>query len=418
MAKSRELPQSYSIAQEIDWTAPWVEVTLRVELPFWLMTDNATFSIEVEGHVFPVAINGETFELHGGGEVSDSERNCVYQGPIKRPDEFGEELQTALTQNPDINILWRKCKTVLRITSRCNEDVFLRYSWAGPNSDDERPATQRALSFYLEELCRTHIPVVNKLIQAYRLATYDYFAFEIAPWDVPFWYIQRNGQIHRCLLVPYRGWDHRPMVRALDGTNSFYKLIEATELENAISCSGTPGEFELMDALNLMERGDYSGAVRRITTAIEVLVEAIVAREIEGVEGKEAAEKFLKKTQMDFPSRVGKCETLRGRSLPEGLRKAMNDTRQLRHRIVHGGYRIGAGERGRAQKAVDIGRWTFNWFENNEHRRTIREKRVSFRSLGRDNTYGIFQSEITTEGVVVSCAPHPSSGLRAGRSDE
>jgi hypothetical protein len=40
-----------------------------------------------------------------------------------------------------------------------------------------------------------------------------------------------------------------------------------------------------------MERGDYSGAVRRVTTVIEVVVKAAVAREIEKAEGKAAAQK-------------------------------------------------------------------------------------------------------------------------------
>jgi hypothetical protein len=397
---SRKPPQAYSIAQEIDWAAPWVEVTLRVELPFWLMTDNAIIPIEVDGHLFPVAISGETFELHGGDEVSDSKRNAVYQGPVKKREELSLEMQQTLRQNPEINILWRKCKTILRITSRCNEDVWIRYCSMGPRDKDERPAIQRSLSFYLEELCRAHIPVANKLIQAYRLATYEYFPFEVAPWDVPIWYVQRDGEHKRCLLVPYRGWDHRPVVHELDGKASFYKLIETTELQSAISVHGTQGELELLDALNLMERGDYSGAVRRVTTAIEVVVEAAVAREIEKAEGKAAAAKFLNGKRMRFSARVKKYETLSGRAFTLG--RALKDIRDLRNRIVHGGYRITPGQRGDAQRKVDTGRWIFNWFKDDEQRRKVREGRIGFRSLGRDNMYGVFRSEITPEGVVVS----------------
>jgi hypothetical protein len=70
-------PDSYSIYQEINWDAPWVDVCLRVELPFWLMVDNITMPIEVGGHTFPVAIHGETFELHGQW-VSDSKQNVLH----------------------------------------------------------------------------------------------------------------------------------------------------------------------------------------------------------------------------------------------------------------------------------------------------------------------------------------------------
>ena len=97
--------------------------------------------------------------------------------------------------------------------------------------------------------------------------------------------------MHRCLLVPYRGWDHRPLVYEPNAQGHIYKLIDPNELQGAISAQGTQGELELLDALNLMERGDYSGAVRRVATAIEVVVEATVASAIEKAEGNPAAEK-------------------------------------------------------------------------------------------------------------------------------
>ena len=131
----------------------------------------------------------------------------------------------------------------------------------------------------------------------------------------------------------------------------------------------TPGELELLDALNLMERGDYSGAVRQVTTAIEVVVEAVVEQEIERVEGKVAATNFLNATRMNFKRRLDKYQSLSGRTLLPGLLTTLDGTRKLRHRIVHSGYRISAGARGHAQRAVDTGRWTFNWFENKEEQK-------------------------------------------------
>src|SRR5207253_1181493 len=110
--------------------------------------------------------------------------------------------------------------------------------------------------------------------------------------------------------------------------------------------------------------------------------------------------------ETNFRRRVEKYEEVSGRTLPSALRKEMYDTRKLRHRIVHSGYRIGPGERGRAQRAVDTGRWTYNWFENNKERFEIREKKIAFRGLGRDLVAGIFPTEITPDGVVVSMFPH------------
>jgi hypothetical protein len=387
-------PKSFSVGEDLNWNAPWIEVTLRVELPFWLMVDNATMSINVGGHEFPMTLHGESFELHVG-EITDSKEFMVYHGPIRKDETLSVAIQALLRKRPKPKALWRKCKTVLKITSRCNEDV-----WSKQTSGNQfRPS----VAFYLQGLCGAHIPVVNKLIQGYRLATYDHFAFEVAPWDVPYWYVERDGDSALCLLVPYRGWDHKPMSLAgPDGRREFYQLIEASQLRERMSEIATPGELELLDAINLMERGNYSDAVRRITTAIEVVVEAVTGGLVEGHEGKQAAAKFLKQTKTNFPQRIAKYGELSGRPLHDALSKELTRTRNLRHQIVHGGYRISPGERGSAQRCVDTGRWIFNWFENNEQRRKIRDSRLAYRSMGRDQLYDIFRPEITPQGVVLS----------------
>jgi hypothetical protein len=191
----------------------------------------------------------------------------------------------------------------------------------------------------------------------------------------------------------------------LDPPTLHYKFIEESDLQNGISIIPA-GEFDLLDSLNLMERGDYSGAVRRITTALEVIVEGVVGRAVEVAEGKRNAVKFLKATETNFRRRVEKYEQLSARTLSNALRTEMFATRKLRHRIVHRGLRIGPSGRGRAQKAVDTGRWTFNWFENNKQRYEVGEKKIAFRGLGRDLTAEIFRSTVTTDGVVISMYPH------------
>ena len=146
-------PESYSIADEINWTAAWIDVWLRVELPFWLMVDNLTVPIEFNGHVFSVAVHNETHELHGKA-VTDSKASVGYQGPLKTFDELGEWFQKIRQEHPDLTFLWRKCKTVLKIASRCNEDVWNR---SHSNDSAARPAVTRALGLYLQTLCRSHI---------------------------------------------------------------------------------------------------------------------------------------------------------------------------------------------------------------------------------------------------------------------
>jgi hypothetical protein len=350
------LPSRYAIGDEIDWEAPWIDVSLRVELPFWLMVNDTTVSVTVEEHAFEIAIHENYYELHGG-KIADSKISVFYQGPPKPFDQLSERIQEFATSHPDFLFLWRKCKTVLKIKSRCNEDVW-------KTANEGKRSVRPAIHYYLTELCRAHIPVINALVQGYRLATYDYFPFEVSPWDVPFWLVESDGHCVRASLVPYRGWDEKPRVfeapfselaksisegQKVAPPTLRYDLIDETELQNKVSLSGSPGEFELLDALNLMERGDYSGAVRRVTTSIEVIVESVVGASVEAKEGKRVAVKFLKETETNFPRRVDKYQELSGRSLPNSLRTDLLSTRKLRHRIVHKGYRIGPNERGRAQ---------------------------------------------------------------------
>src|ERR1700743_1306332 len=46
-------PKSYAVGQDLNWDAPWAQVVLRVELPFWLLLDNVDLTVNVEGHDFP-----------------------------------------------------------------------------------------------------------------------------------------------------------------------------------------------------------------------------------------------------------------------------------------------------------------------------------------------------------------------------
>jgi hypothetical protein len=179
-------------------------------------------------------------------------------------------------------------------------------------------------------------------------------------------------------------------------------LIAADALQTAMSEQGSPGEMELLDALNLMERGDYSGAVRRVTTALEVIIEFALRTELLTRHPESAVEEQLRSSRNDFPGRVRQYEKLSGRRLRPEQRADLERTRALRHEIVHQGTRVRFSDRGRAQTAVDTGRWLFNWFENRPDRVTVREKRLALRSLGRH--FSMFDAYIEPDGVVV-CSP-------------
>lgn len=385
------LPESWWVGKDLDWNAPLIDVSLWVELPFWLMTGDGPLTVEHAGISFEVLVSEACYELFMHA-VTDSRRTVRYLGPWPPHGELLESLDKLREQEPGAQFAWRKCRTVVKIPACCHEGVF-EQGFAGGDS--------ASAAIYRAELCRAHIPVLNRLIQDYRLATYDYFAFEVAPWDVPSWMLEHRGRSVTTVLLPYKEWDRKPRLVDGDGGETVYELISHQNLAANMQSPISPGELELMDALNLMQRGDYSGAVRRVMTAIEVVVEAAVEQAMGAQTGEGDAARFLRKTRMRFFDRVEKYEAVTGRTFPTALRKQLDRTRKLRHTIVHDGYRISVSDRGAAQQSVDTGRWIFNWFENNESRAKLRETRLALRATGRDMDAGVFPHDFTDAGIVI-----------------
>jgi hypothetical protein len=384
-------PQSYTLGDKLDWNAPWIEVTLRVELPFWLLVDNLSMNIDVGGHEYPVSIHCETYELQID-KITDSKVSTLYRGPYRKPTNLSPQIQALISKRPELMVGWRKFKTALIIHTRCNEDVWNRRIGTTPANP--------AAHVYLNELCRGHLPIVNKLIQHYRLMTYDRFVFEVSPWDVPVWTLQAADRCVSVGLVPYRAWDDVPILQKRDGSKGFIRLIKPADL-NSAPATPSPGELELLDAINFMERGNYSDAIRRMATALELLVQTRVFDIFAQTRGAAAAAKFIKDTEMNQGKRIGKYEELNGRKLSRSYKNQFSRMRALRHHILHEGHRISPAERDVTQKLIDAGRWMFNWFENVPSRAKARESQAALRSLGREMYQGIFLAELRPEGVTV-----------------
>lgn len=383
----------YQFGQSIGWDAELTSVTLFVELPFWLMTPSYTFDVEVEGCTYALDVIDYFAELFGG-DVTDSRRTSLYIGP-QEYEKVHREIRDELEQQ-QIAAVWRPCKSVVRIHSRANSDVL------DAAADAEAPPPRsREAQYYLQALCEAHLPILNRLIQGYRLHTYDFFAYEVSPWDVPVWYVHRPGAgSERVVLFDYATWDRKPQIGPMDGDLVTYRLTIPPDLQDALdTLAPTPGELELLDALNLMERGDYTGAVRRVTTAIEAVVEDELRKQLATHYSDEEVEKRLTASRNDFPGRVRQYCKLSGRQLPQALSDDLDRTRARRHQIVHQAHRVTFADRGSAQRSVDTGRWTFNWFENRPDRRDVREQLIATRSLGRHMSF--FEAELTPEGVVV-----------------
>ena len=385
-------PKSFYLGDTINWNAPWLDVIISVELPFWLMVENFTFNITLEKHTFKVFVVDTAFEHHSGS-ISDS-KNSVSFFDLK-----GDRVSVSSKDKKDAaeeSTLRRKCKTILGIMSRCNSDV-----WEKLSSSDRR---ERITSdIYLQTLCSAHIPLVNKLIQTYRLLTYDLFVYEVAAWDVSLWTITHNAESKRVNLSRYREWDRKPIVFPLKGNQAPYHLIDGEALSSGLNDENDPSELELLDALNLFQRGDVSGAIRHMITAIEVVVESKLETEMSRSIGSDAMLKFMKKTKNDFNRRVSALASIRGEDFT--LWRQLNKIREMRHDIVRRGKRIASSELGEYSKALDIGRWIYNWIENNPSRMKTREGRQAFINLGGSQIRNLFQSCISSEGVLVKLYP-------------
>ena len=392
---SKPIAKKVWMGQDLNWDASQIEVALWCELQFWIMVPNCSLEVEVNGHKFTVDIDDSLIEKYAG-IISGSKSSFVYIGPPNRASsQIGPKTKKYFKRNK-IPVVDRKCKTVLLIHSSCNEDIVRAAYKSSKRSE--------AIQFYLNAFCEAHIQVVNQIIQSYRLSTYDYFAHEISPWDIPVWFLVSDtyGPIKIDMLM-YACWDMKPNVSDEYGSSSQYTLIDPSQLQSALNLKPSAGEYELLDALNLMEQGDYSGAVRRITTAIEAQLESVLQKELcKNYPPDEVTEK-LKKSQNDFPGRLRQYLKLSGRIFPDVHLKELNTTRDLRHSIVHQAKRISFHDRGIAQRSVDTGRWIFNWFEDNSTRRDLREKRIGLRSLGKH--FKLYDAEIISTGVIVH-KPH------------
>jgi hypothetical protein len=353
------------------------------------MVSNCTISVLVNGYTFPVDVKDNYVELFGD-IITDSLDSCIFIGPIDTP--VLEPQDIKLIKKGKRQAMNRKCKTVLKIKSKCNQDVL--------RAIDEEGAREKEAHHYLRTFIEAHLAVINSLIQHYRLSTYDLFPYELSPWDVPIWFIGWEGGSKKIILQDYAGFDFKPRIIPIGKPIEDLTLIDADKLQLAMENEPSPGEFELLDALNLMERGDYSGAVRRVITAIETQLGFVLRQELLKTYTPFEVDSKLKASESDFPGRLRQYEKLSGRKLNKVFSQELDTMRDIRHSIVHRAYRIPFELRERqAQKAVDFGRWIFNWIENQPAKKDIREKFIVKRSLGRH--ISMYDFEIISSGVVV-----------------
>ena len=392
-----EIPESFTFGDGIDWSSPLEDVLLYVELPFWLMVSAGPVDVVWAGQPFHVDVCSQWMEVFVD-EVTDSRLSCFHHGPWKPSYEPPPDVAEQLAAE-GVGLMRRLCKTVLRLPARAHASAFRDLA------ETALPRERAEQEAYWASLCEAHLPVVNEVVQRYRLSTYDYFAFEVSPFDVPIWYLKRGDSGYRAVLLPYANWDTKPVVVSEDAEgNSIatpFEFVDLQTLSATSSTAATPGEFDLLDARSLMEHGDYTGAVRRSVTAIEAVLAGTLLREFESAMQPSAARKKLEK--MTFRQRFNHWKGAANPPPSAALCKEFESTREMRHEIVHEGRRLTYEERGRAQRAVDTTRWLFNRIEANPSRETLREKHGGgvLRSVGRSALTVRFPPVLTNEGITL-----------------
>lgn len=400
MQKFGPVPEAFAFGDGIDWSSPRSEVLLYVELPFWLMVDPGPVSVSWSDTEFSIEICSPWMEAFIE-EVTDSRSSCYHHGPL-REDWTPPPAIAAELESDGVAWMTRPCKTVLRLKAMAHDDAF-----RVPRLT-ERPRVAREHEAYWSSLCEAHIPVVNELIQRYRLVTYDYFPYEVSAWDVPVWYLKHHNNGHVAVLLPYKSWDSKPVAyeSTAEGGSADkptpFRFTSTAALSTASSDEATPGEFDLLDARSLMERGDYTGAVRRTTTAIEAVVEWAFTTELRKRYAPSEAERRLKKTRSNFPERLRQWRELAQPQLTPRAFDELEAWRAIRHQIVHQSRRLSQDERGLAQQIVDTGRWFYNRVEAKPERERLRETGTALRAVGRVALAPRFPATIIDGGLVVN----------------
>jgi hypothetical protein len=385
----------------VKWDSELVDVSLYVELPYWLLAEPCSLVVDYSDHDFRVDICEEDIEIFAG-RFTDSRLTCVYRGPRKAGGWSPSPEIRELMDRDGLAAIERRCKTVLRFHAKALATAF------DPIPDTAIPAVKTARDAYFSALCEGYIPVLNEIIQRYRLATYDQFAYELSAWDVPIWYARLESDGVRVVLHPYKEWDVKPIVvgRTKPGPQTadraVISYVTSDGLQYARSSANTPGEFDLMDSLSLVERGNYTDAIRRVFTAIEAVVEWALRGELIKLHGESITEEKLAASKNDAPGRLRQLKKLRGSNrIPDALADNFEGIRDIRNDIVHRSRRVTHSERDLTLRCVRIGLWLFNKIEEDPTREKIRNGDVP-RSMARVSLAVRFPSRITQDGVTVS----------------
>ena len=267
---------------------------------------------------------------------------------------------------------------------------------------------------YFEAFAIGHLAFVNQLINSYRRVSIDPCATEVSEWDVPTWFVECDNSAFPVYIFPYGAEDTRPEMRNTpqDSVPQAYVAATLHSIRHCATTAVVPGEVELLDGSSLYYRGRYGDSIRSLVTAVEVLLETRIRDEYRasGV-APEIVDTRLAETRNNFGRRLGLYCEITDQRVPgpilswipylNGIRLAdhLEQTRSLRHEIVHGGKRLDHSLRNPMRRAAETTTWFFDWLSGNGDFSQRQLRHYSFFESQRGGF--CFEFEIQPDGVTV-----------------
>jgi hypothetical protein len=377
------------------------EVQLYIELPFFLMMAGDTFQVRHGEATLNVEVVHDCVELQLNYTQLKNHGSAIF---VAKPGETEPGYVQDAIYNSRNGHSARHHRTTLIITTSVHRDVLVAYS--------ERPPRRGHASLYLAALMVGHLPVVNRLIGAYRRAAHDPFAMEVTDATAPIGFLRHGDRFLRISAVPYYDME-KPCVHQPDGRIQPLQFATTDECREKLADDETPGEPDLLDAWAYFFAGRFGDAIRSLVSAIEVLLESLITWELRN-RGKsdEDIRNALMATATRFQTRLDEYLALSKRTLPDPilswfpeltgvyLRNELTMTRRMRHRIVHEGHRLDPQMYGTMLRAVETMTWLYSWMEMNDRNWYFRSRQHQLKNNLRGRV--MFDVKYTAHGVMLT----------------
>jgi hypothetical protein len=348
---------------QINWDSERVPVELTIELPFWLLVPNGDVNLTIGDCTVRARVVNDGIQFRLGHHQSVSQQKTVFLGSLGDAATASTRLVLLTTGGQS-----RLTKTLVTFGAFAHSDAL-----EALKSKDRK--YQQGCK-YFQSLAIAHLDFLNLLINSYRRLSSDPFATEVSAWDVPIWSLSVEGIQFNVILFPYLAVESRPSVTKFLNPSEVNPFIAASleDIERVADIDATPGEVELLDGWGLYYRGRHAESIRSFVTAIELLLEARL-REVMRALGAspEDVERALLETRNKFMKRLDQyCRLTQSRVpgpylhvLPTlngvRLKRELEQTRDLRHEIVHAGKRLDRNLERPMNRVAETMSWLFNW---------------------------------------------------------